>query len=121
MTPDRWKQVSQSYEAARSRPATERAAFLAEPDTKCRFAAGAVLRPVGGDGQELYCRTLGNRLMAVPNRLGSGPDDVDVGTPVRLFQMQVGGDTVNQSPYAVCSKGLITLRNVNFRKSTSVL
>ena len=30
MTPDRWKQISQLYEAARVRPPSERAAFLAE-------------------------------------------------------------------------------------------
>ena len=30
MTPERWKQVSKLYEAARARPAHERDAFLAE-------------------------------------------------------------------------------------------
>jgi serine/threonine protein kinase len=30
MTPERWKQVSQLYETARTRPVKERAAFLAE-------------------------------------------------------------------------------------------
>jgi hypothetical protein len=46
MTPERWKQISQLYEAAHSRPSSERSAFLAEAcagDEELRREVGSLL------------------------------------------------------------------------------
>jgi hypothetical protein len=43
MTPDRWNQISQLYEAARARPASDRAAFVAEACGNDEALRGEVL------------------------------------------------------------------------------
>jgi Tol biopolymer transport system component len=66
---------------------------------------GGVAARWRGDGQELYYRTLTNHLMAVPVRLSSGRDEVDVGTPVPLLQLQLQGNTINETQYTASRDG----------------
>jgi serine/threonine-protein kinase len=91
VTPDRWKQISQLYDAARARPANERAAFLAEacaldgtllsevqslldhpsaPPALEGLTPSAVARAIGDAGPDLTGQRFGGYL--VQERIGAG-------------------------------------------------
>ena len=88
--------------------------------TKVSTKGGAQVR-WRGDGKELFYIALDERLMAVPIRLPSGGENVDVGTPVPLFVTRVGGSVQSPLPsqYVVSPDGQRFLMSTVAPEATS--
>ena len=87
--------------------------FLREgPRTRVSTNGGAQVR-WREDGQELFYVAPDDRLMAVPVRAVPNSGDVDVGTPVVLFQTRIGGAFQGTKPqqYIVAANGQRFLMN----------